>query len=79
MTRATTRIKRGKEVPRTPSRFLADIPEQICEVIELAAIPVGPPTPKEQNFFSALRDRLKAEREAANPAGSGLDTPARER
>ncbi|HEY1088852.1 MAG TPA: UvrD-helicase domain-containing protein, partial [Archangium sp.] len=27
MTRAATRIKRGKEVPRTPSRFLGDIPE----------------------------------------------------
>jgi DNA helicase II / ATP-dependent DNA helicase PcrA len=79
MTRAATRIKRGKEVPRTPSRFLQDIPEQICEVIELAAIPVGPPTVKEQSFFSSLRDRLKAEKEAAAPVGSGLDTPANER
>lgn len=61
MTRAATRIKRGKEVPRTPSRFLSDIPEQLCEVVELGAAPVGPPTVKEQNFFASLRQRLKAE------------------
>ena len=81
MTRAATRIKRGKEVPRTPSRFLSDIPEQLCEVVELAAIPVGPPTVKEQSFFASLRDRLKAAREAARPqaAGSGLDSPSSDR
>lgn len=79
MSRASSRIKRGKEAPRTPSRFLADIPEQLCEVIELAATPVGVPTPKEQNFFASLRDRLKAEREAAAPAGSGLDRPSGDR
>jgi DNA helicase-2/ATP-dependent DNA helicase PcrA len=59
MTRAASRVKRGKEVPRTPSRFLSDIPEQLCEVVELAAVPVGPPSAKEQNFFASLRDRLK--------------------
>ena len=79
MTRATTRIKRGKEMPRTPSRFLADIPEQLCEVIELDAIPVGPPTVKEQSFFANLRDRLKASKEGDKPAGSGLDSPEGER
>ena len=26
LTRAATRVKRGKEVPRTPSRFLEDLP-----------------------------------------------------
>lgn len=73
MTRAATRIRRGREVPRTPSRFLADIPEQLCEVIELGAAPVGPPTPKEQGFFASLRDRLKSEKEVL-PARS-LDRP----
>lgn len=61
MSRATTRVKRGKELPRTPSRFLGDIPEQLCEVIDMEAIPKGPPTPKEKNFFANLRERLKAE------------------
>lgn len=79
MTRASTRIKRGKEVPRTPSRFLSDIPEQLCEVVELAAIPVGPPTEKEKSFFGSLRDRLKAEKPAAPPSGSGLDSQGTDR
>ncbi|MGV3621109.1 MAG: ATP-dependent helicase [Archangium sp.] len=61
MSRATTRVKRGKELPRTPSRFLGDIPEQLCEFIDMEAIPKGPPTPKEKNFFANLRERLKAE------------------
>ncbi len=75
MTRASTRIKRGKELPRTPSRFLSDIPEQLCDLVELAAIPVGPPTPQEQSFFASLRDKLKPPA-PAEPAkgGSGLDS-----
>lgn len=60
MTRAATRIKRGKEVPRTPSRFLSDIPEEICDVVDLASVPKGPPTVKETNFFAALKEKLKA-------------------
>ncbi len=70
LTRASSRIKRGKEVPRTPSRFLTDIPEQLCEVIELGAVPTGVPTVKEKDFFASLRDRLKSEREGV---ASGLD------
>ncbi len=61
MTRATNRIRRGRDVPRTPSRFLQDIPEDLCEIIDLEAIPAGPPTEKEQNFFSSLRERLKSQ------------------
>ena len=79
MTRAATRIKRGKEVQRTASRFLQDIPEQLCDVVELAAIPVGPPTVKEQGFFASLRDKLKTEKEAVVPTGSGLDSPRPDR
>ena len=75
MTRASTRIKRGKEVPRTASRFLADIPEQLCEVVELAAIPVGPVTVKEKSFFANLREKLKTEKEPVN--GSGSSSPAK--
>ncbi len=78
MSRASSRIKRGKEMPRTPSRFLSDIPEQLCDLMELAAIPVGEPTQKEKSFFSSLRDKLKAEKAPADsvavPSGSGLDS-----
>ena len=79
MTRASTRIKRGKELPRTPSRFLSDIPEQLCDLVELAAIPVGPPTVKEQNFFASLREKLKSAKEGVVPGGSGLDSPGPDR
>ncbi len=67
MTRASTRIKRGKEVPRTPSRFLADIPDDLTELVDLSAPPPGPPTDKEVNFFANLREKLKA---AKAPGGA---------
>lgn len=67
MTRATVRIKRGRDVPRTPSRFLQDIPEDLCEIIDLEAVPEGPPTDKEQNFFASLRERLKGAPPAPAP------------
>jgi DNA helicase II / ATP-dependent DNA helicase PcrA len=66
LTRAAMRIKRGKEVPRTPSRFLGDLPEDLTEVLDLGAPPPGPPSEKELNFFDSLRAKLKA---ATPPAG----------
>jgi len=60
MTRASQRIKRGREVPRTQSRFLDDLPESLYELTDLAGIPEGPPDEKEQNFFANLKEKLKA-------------------
>jgi len=60
LTRAAIRVKRGKEVPRTPSRFLEDIPPELVEVQDLAAPPAGPPSEKEQKFFANLKERFKA-------------------
>jgi DNA helicase II / ATP-dependent DNA helicase PcrA len=60
LTRAASRVKRGKEVPRTPSRFLADLPEACVEVVDLGAPPPGPPTEREKNFFADLKSRFKA-------------------
>jgi DNA helicase-2/ATP-dependent DNA helicase PcrA len=71
MTRATQRLKRGREVPRTPSRFLQDVPEELCEIIDLDAIPQGPPTEKEQNFFASLRERLKGQGGPGAAGGEG--------
>ena len=70
LTRASARVKRGKEVPRTPSRFLSDLPEELVEVVDLAAPPPGPPTEKERNFFANLKERFKAP-QAAAPARPG--------
>ncbi|MGZ6081264.1 MAG: ATP-dependent helicase [Myxococcaceae bacterium] len=59
LTRAATRLRRGREVPRTPSRFLADIPEAVLEVSDTTAPPPGPPTDAEQGFFRSLKARLQ--------------------
>ncbi|HZA50349.1 MAG TPA: UvrD-helicase domain-containing protein [Myxococcaceae bacterium] len=61
LTRASARMKRGKEVPRTPSRFLADIPQALLEQVDLAAPPPGPPTERELRFFATLKERLRKE------------------
>ncbi len=71
MTRASVRLKRGREVPRTPSRFLADVPEDLCEIIDLEAVPEGPPTVQEVNFFASLRERLKASAAPVGPVPLG--------
>ena len=60
LTRAAGRVKRGKLVPRTPSRFLEDIPAALIEIRQLDAPPTGPVTEKERNFFSDLKARFKA-------------------
>jgi DNA helicase-2/ATP-dependent DNA helicase PcrA len=65
LTRCATRFKRGKEVPRTPSRFLQDVPAELLDVEDLAGSPKGPPTEEERAFFSNLRDRLKAKPQSA--------------
>jgi DNA helicase-2/ATP-dependent DNA helicase PcrA len=61
LSRATMRVRRGREIPRTPSRFLDDIPEELVEMIDLEAIPAGPPSDKEVNFFASLKERLKTQ------------------
>jgi superfamily I DNA/RNA helicase len=38
LTRACTRITRGRQMPRTPSRFLLEIPDELLEVIDIAEI-----------------------------------------
>ncbi|MBX5481459.1 MAG: UvrD-helicase domain-containing protein [Myxococcaceae bacterium] len=63
LTRAATRIKRGKEVPRTPSRFLADLPPELIELRDLSA-----PPPQPTNIYAALREKFRARAEAAPPA-----------
>ncbi|HUM10606.1 MAG TPA: UvrD-helicase domain-containing protein [Myxococcaceae bacterium] len=59
LTRAAARLRRGREVPRTPSRFLADIPESVLEVSDTTVPPPGPPGEAEQGFFRTLKARLQ--------------------
>ncbi|MBN8468727.1 UvrD-helicase domain-containing protein [Corallococcus exiguus] len=73
LTRSTVRVKRGKEVPRTPSRFLEDLPPDAFENVDMDAPRQGPPDEKEKNFFANLKERFK--KPAAGGAGPG--TPGR--
>ena len=59
LTRAASRLRRGRDVPRTPSRFLTDIPAQVLEVTDTTLPPPGPPTEAEQGFFRSLKARLQ--------------------
>jgi len=60
LTRAAARVKRGKVIPRTPSRFLEDLPADAREVIDPAASRSTPTQVAETtaSVMAALRARL---------------------
>ena len=53
LTRACTRVSRGRSVPRTPSRFLLEIPDELLEIRDLAE-EARQVVPKDEvaNFFA---------------------------
>jgi DNA helicase-2/ATP-dependent DNA helicase PcrA len=55
LTRACTRVQRGRSLPRTPSRFLLEIPDELLEVRDIAeeARQVVP-TDEVKSFFASL-------------------------
>jgi DNA helicase-2/ATP-dependent DNA helicase PcrA len=63
LTRAAERVKRGKATPRTPSRFLEDIPPALVDVIDLAGPHSGSAKEVQQtkakSFFAAMDDLLR--------------------
>jgi DNA helicase II / ATP-dependent DNA helicase PcrA len=63
LTRSSMRVRRGRELQRTPSRFLNEIPAELTESLDLDAPPPGPPTEAEVDFFKSLRERLKASKQ----------------
>ena len=53
LTRSCTRVSRGKAGPRTPSRFLLEIPDELIEVKDLASeAKEAVPTDEIRSFFS---------------------------
>jgi DNA helicase-2/ATP-dependent DNA helicase PcrA len=60
VTRAAARVRRGKTVARTPSRFLADLPAEACQVVDPAAAQGSPAEVAEatSGVMAALRSRL---------------------
>src|SRR3989442_346078 len=62
LTRAAGRTKRGKPVPRTPSRFLEDIPAGLVDAIDLRGPLQGAPKEVQQakarSFFASMTELL---------------------
>jgi superfamily I DNA/RNA helicase len=56
LTRACTRVSRGRSMPRTPSRFLLEIPDDLLEVIDIAEIARQQvPADEVKSFFSSFQ------------------------
>jgi DNA helicase-2/ATP-dependent DNA helicase PcrA len=77
LTRALERVKRGKPIPRTPSRFLEDIPGELVDAIDLsgprAAAPKAVQEAKARSFFASMTELLGE----AEPAGQAPARPGR--
>ena len=59
LTRACTRVSRGRPVPRTPSRFLLEIPEDLLDVIDIGEFQRAQvPTEEAAAFFGNLASLL---------------------
>jgi DNA helicase-2/ATP-dependent DNA helicase PcrA len=72
LTRATVRVKRGKAVARTPSRFIEDLPAGAHERIDPGAL-VTPPedlAAHTGSVVASLRERLARAGGAGPPGGS---------
>jgi DNA helicase-2/ATP-dependent DNA helicase PcrA len=55
LTRACTRVQRGRAMPRTPSRFLLEIPDELLEVRDIAEeARAKVPTDEVRGFFASL-------------------------
>ena len=59
LTRACTRVSRGRSVPRTPSRFLLEIPEELYEVRDIGEeARAKVPEAEVASFFGSLANML---------------------
>jgi DNA helicase-2/ATP-dependent DNA helicase PcrA len=55
LTRACARVQRGRSLPRTPSRFLLEIPDELLEVRDIAdEARQAVPTDEVKSFFASL-------------------------
>jgi DNA helicase-2/ATP-dependent DNA helicase PcrA len=55
LTRACTRVQRGRSMQRTPSRFLLEVPDELLEVRDIAEeARQQVPTDEVRNFFASL-------------------------
>jgi DNA helicase-2/ATP-dependent DNA helicase PcrA len=55
LTRACVRVQRGRSLPRTPSRFLLEIPDELLEVLDIAEqARQAVPTDEVKSFFASF-------------------------
>jgi DNA helicase-2/ATP-dependent DNA helicase PcrA len=67
LSRAAVRVRRGREVVRTPSRFLENLPLEGVEWQDLTAPSPVPSAPGEATLFARLREQFRV----SGPTGSG--------
>lgn len=60
LTRAAVRVRRGREVERTPSRFLENVPADAVETLDLTVPSPVPRAPGEPSVFARLREQFRA-------------------
>ncbi len=60
LSRAASRLRRGREVLRTPSRFLQDLPAHTLEVLDLTLAAPAPAAPGQPTVFARLREQFRA-------------------
>jgi DNA helicase II / ATP-dependent DNA helicase PcrA len=60
LTRAATRLRRGREVPRAPSRFLLELPKEGVQTHDLTVPAPTPPGPGQPTLFARLREQFRA-------------------
>jgi len=77
LTRSVERVRRGKPIPRTPSRFLDDIPSELVDAIDLSGprqeTPKAVQEAKARSFFDSMSELLGD----AAPAGQAPARPGR--
>ena len=55
LTRACVRVQRGRSLPRTPSRFLLEVPDELLEVVDIAEqARQAVPTDEVKSFFASF-------------------------
>jgi DNA helicase-2/ATP-dependent DNA helicase PcrA len=55
LTRACLRVQRGRSMPRTPSRFLLEVPDELLEVVDIAEqARQAVPTDEVKSFFASF-------------------------
>ncbi|MBS2031558.1 MAG: UvrD-helicase domain-containing protein [Deltaproteobacteria bacterium] len=66
MTWCKQRLFRNKLIPRTPSRFLQDLPKDAIEEHDLTAPPKDASPDRETNFLAELRAKLRAQSQSGS-------------